>query len=104
MWTIIKSPTVTMSQQSKLNCPICNVSCHIITVHGTNGQERKCSLAKAPFAPLSMQPEPPHTQTNSAPGQSGYTVPETLSLPEQSKLPNPTTDENGDKLILSSHP
>ena len=104
MWTIIKSPTITMSQQLKLNCPICNyprltnLSRHIITVHGINGQERKRLLAKARFATLSTQPEQPLSQTDSTPGQSGYTVPETSSLPEQSKLPNPT-DENEDKLI-----
>ena len=39
------------------------------------------------------------TQTDSTPGQCGYTVPETSSLPEQGKLPNPTSDENEDKLI-----
>ena len=56
-------------------------------------------LAKARFAALSTQPEQPHSQTDSKPEQCGYTVPETSSLPEQSKLPNPTSDENEDKLI-----
>ena len=94
-----------MSQQLKLNCPICNyprftnLSHHLITVHGINGQERKCLLAKAHFAALSTQPEQPHPQSDSTPGQCRYGVPKTSSLPEQSKLPNPTSDENEDDLI-----
>ena len=56
-------------------------------------------LGKSRFVALSTQPEQPHSQTDSTPGQCGYTVPETSSLPEQSKLPNPTSDENKDKLI-----
>ena len=94
-----------MSQQLKLNCPICNyhrltnLSRHITTVHGINGQERKCLLAKARFAALSMQPEQPHPQSDSTPGQYRYAVPETTSLPEQRKLPNPASDENEDELI-----
>ena len=44
-----------MSHQLKLNCQICkyprltNLSRHLTTVHGINGQERKCLLAKARF-------------------------------------------------------
>ena len=52
-----------MSYQRKLNCPICdfprltNLSRHLTTVHGINGQERKCLLAKARFSVLSTQPD-----------------------------------------------
>ena len=95
-----------MSQQLKLNCPICNyprltnLSRHITTVHGINGQERKCLLAKARFAALSTQPEQLHSQSDSTPGQCGYDVHETSSLPEQRQPPQcPTSDENEDELI-----
>ena len=94
-----------MSHQLKLNCPICNyprltnLSRHLTTVHGINGQERKCLLAKAHFSVLSRQPEQPHLQSDSTPGQCRYTVPETTSLPEQRQLSNPTSDENEDELI-----
>ena len=94
-----------MSQQLKLNCPTCNyprltnLSRHKTTVHGIYGQERKCLLAKARFAALSTQPEQPHPQSDSTPGQCRYAVPETSSLPEQSKLPNSTSEENEDELI-----
>ena len=94
-----------MSHQLKLNCPICNyprltyLSRHLTTVHGINGQERKCLLAKARFSVLSSQPEQPHPQSDSTPGQCGYTIPETTSLPERRQLPNPTSDENEDELI-----
>ena len=94
-----------MSHQLKLNCPICNyprltnLSRHLRTVGGINGQERKYLLAKAHFSVLSSQPERPHPQSDSTPGQCRYTVPETTSLPEQTQLPNTTSDKNEDKLI-----
>ena len=45
--------------------PICNyptltdLNCHLTTVDGINVQERKCLLAKAHFAVLSMKPDQP---------------------------------------------
>ena len=45
-----KSPTVTMSHQLKLNCPICNyprlanLSDQLTKVHDINGQDRKSLL------------------------------------------------------------
>ena len=54
-----------MPQQEKLNCSICsyprltNLSDHLTKVHGINGQERKCLMAKARFAILSMHPNQP---------------------------------------------
>ena len=64
-------------------------------------------MAKARFAVLSTQPDQAHPsvpQSDSTPGQCGYTIPETSSLPEQRKLPNPIppnsiSDENEDELI-----
>ena len=53
-----------MPHQPKLNSPICNyprltnLSDHLTKVHGINGQERKCLLAKARFAVLCTQPDP----------------------------------------------
>ena len=97
-----------MSHQLKSNCHICNfprltnLSHHLTTVHDIDGQERKCLLAKARFAVLSRQPEQPHPsvpQSDSMPGQCRYIVPETSSIPEQKKLPNPRSDKNEDKLI-----
>ena len=94
-----------MSQQLKMNCPTCNyprltdLSQHITTVHGINGQEKKCLLAKARFAALFLQPEQPYSQSDSTPGQCGYAVPETSSSPEQRQPPNLTSDENEDELI-----
>ena len=52
-----------MSYRRKLNCPICNyprlanLSDHLTKVHGINGQETKCLLAKARFSVLSSQPD-----------------------------------------------
>ena len=96
-----------MSYQRKLNCPICefprltNLSRHLTTVHGINGQERKCLLAKARFSVLSTQPDQSQPST---PTQFGNRLPKTSPLPEQKKLPNPiptnsTSDENEDQLI-----
>ena len=99
---------VSMSHQLKLNCPICNyprlanLSDHLTKVHGINRQERKILLRRARFSVLSRQPEQPHSsepQSDSAPAQCGYIVPETSSLPEQRQPPNPTSDENEDELI-----
>ena len=61
----IKSQTVTMSYQLKLNCPICNypkltnLSRHLTTVHGISGKERKALLLRARFSILSTQPDQP---------------------------------------------
>ena len=102
-----------MSYQLKLNCPICeyprltNLSHHLTTVHGINGQERKCLFAKACFSVLSTQPDQPQPsipEAHSTPTQFGNSLPKTRPLPEQKKLPNPipansTSDENEDELI-----
>ena len=102
-----------MSYQLKLNCPICefprltNLSRHLTTVHGINGQERKCLLAKARFSVLSTQPDQPQPsipEAHSTLSQFGNSLPKTSPLPEQKKLPNPipansTSDENEDELI-----
>ena len=96
-----------MSYQRKLNCPICdfprltNLSRHLTTVHGINGQERKCLLAEARFSVLSTQPDQSQPST---PTQFGNSLPKTSPLPEQKKLPNSiptnsTSDENEDQLI-----
>ena len=53
-----------------------NLSIHLTTVHGINGQERKRLLAKARFSVLFSQPEQPLPQSDSTPMQCGYTVPE----------------------------
>ena len=102
-----------MSYRRKLNCPICNyprlanLSDHLTKVHGINGQERKCLLAKARFSVLSSQPDqsqPSIPKTDSSPEQYGKSLPKTPPLPEQKKLPNPVpsnsaSDGNGDELI-----
>ena len=102
-----------MSHQLKLNCSVCNyprltnLSDHLTKVHGINGQERKCLLAKTRFAVLSTQPDQPQPsipQLHSTPAQFCNSFPKTSSLPEQKKLPNPvpynpTSDENKDELI-----
>ena len=96
-----------------MNCPICNyprltnLSDHLTKVHGINGQERKCLLAKARFSVLSTQPDQPQPsipEAHSTPTQFGKSLPKTPPLPEQKKLPNPvpsksTSDENEDELI-----
>ena len=96
-----------------MNCPICNyprlanLSDHLTKVHGINGQERKCLLAKARFSVLSWQPDQPQPsipEAHSTPTQFGNSLPKTLPLPEQKNLPNPvpsnsTSDENEDELI-----
>ena len=87
-----------MSNQLKLNCPICNyprlanLSDHLTKVHGINGPERKCLLAKAHFTVLSKQPDQPQPsipQLDSTQAQFGNSLPKTSSLSEQKKLPNP---------------
>ena len=102
-----------MSYQRKLNCPICNyprlanLSDHLTKVHGINGQERKCLLAKARFSVLSMQPDrsqPSIPEARSTPRQFGSSLPKTSPPREQKKLPNPipsnsASDENEDELI-----
>ena len=96
-----------------MNCPICNyprlanLSDHLTKVHGINGQERKCLLAKAQFSALSMQPDqsqPSIPEAHSTPTQFGNSLPKAPPLPEQKKLPNPVqansaSDRNEDKLI-----
>ena len=81
-----KRETVTMPQQRKLDCPICNysrpanLSDHLTKVHGINGQERKCLLAKARFLVLSMQPDQPQPfipEVDSIPQQFGNSLPKT---------------------------
>ena len=98
----------TMSQQRKLNCPICNcpkltnLSRHLTTVHGISGKERKALLLRARFSVLSTQPDQPQPSipvADSKPTQFGNSLPKTSSLPEKKKLPNPTSDENEDELI-----
>ena len=97
-----------MSQQRKLNRPICNyprltnISRHLTTVHGISDKERKALLLRARFSPLSTQPDQPQLSiplADSTPAQFGNSLPKTSSLPEQMKLPNPTSDENEDELI-----
>ena len=88
-----------------MNYPICNyprltkLSRHLTTVHGINGQDTKCLFAKERFAALSTQPDQPQPSICSATTQFCNSLPETSSLPEQKKLPNPTSDENEDELI-----
>ena len=102
-----------MSQQRKLECPICrhprltNLGHHLTTVHSINGQERKSLLRRARFSVLSMlpdQPQPSIPKTDSSAEQYGKSLPKTPPLPEQKKLPNPVpsnsaSDGNGDELI-----
>ena len=102
-----------MSYQQKLDCPICNyprlanLSDHLTKVHGINGQERKCLLAKARFSVFSTQPDQPKPsipETHSTHVQFGKSLPKTPPLPEQKKLPNPvpsnsTSDQNEEQLI-----
>ena len=98
---------VTMSDRRKLNCPICeyprlaNLSDHLTKLHGINGQERKCLLAKARFSVLSSQPDQLEPSSST---QFDNSLPKTSPLPEQKKLPNPiptnsASDENEDELI-----
>ena len=102
-----------MPQQRKLDCPICyhprltNLSDHLIRSHKSFLAKEESFISKSTFLILSRQPEQPHSsepQSDFTPGQCGYTVPETSSLPEQRKLPNLvpsnfTSDENEDELI-----
>ena len=96
-----------------MNCPICesprlaNLSDHLTKVHGINGQERKCLLAKTCFSVLSTQPNQPQPsipEAHSTPTQFGNSLPKTSPPSEQKKLPNPipsnsASDENEDELI-----
>ena len=100
--------SVTMSHQLKLNCPICNypkltnLSHHLTTVHGISGKERKALLLRAHFSVSSTQsdqPQPSIPEADSTPTQFGNSLPKTSPLPEQNKLPNPTSDQTEDNLI-----
>ena len=84
-----KSQTVTISQQRKLKCPICNypkltdLSRHVTTVHGISDKERKALLLRARFLPSSTQqdrPQPSIPSADSALTQFGNSLPKT-SLP-----------------------
>ena len=102
-----------MSQQRKLECPICrhprltNLGCHLTTVHDISGKERKSLLQIARFSVLSThpdQPQPSIPKMDSSAEQYGKSLPKTPPLPEQKKLPNPVpsnsaSDGNGDELI-----
>ena len=97
-----------MPLQRKLDCLICNhpiltnLSDHLIHSPNISGKERKALLQRPRFSVLSTQPDQPQPsipQSDSTPGQCWYAIPETSSLPEQKKLPNPTSDENEDELI-----
>ena len=46
-----------------------------------------------------MQPDQPQPQSDSTLAQFVSSLPKSSSLPEQKKLPNPTSDENEDELI-----
>ena len=96
-----------------MNCPICNypkltnLSCHLTTVHGISGKERKALLLRARLSVLSMQPDHPQSsipEAISTPKQFGNSLPKTSPLPEQKELPNPvppnsTSDQTEDDLI-----
>ena len=81
-----------MSYRQKLNCPTCNyprlanLSDHLTKVHGINGEETKCLLAKARFSVLSSQPDqsqPSIPKIDSTPEQFGKSLPKTPPLLEQ---------------------
>ena len=104
----LKIQTVTMSHQLKLNCPICNysrltnLSRHLTTVHAISGKERKTLLLRACFSVSSMQPDQPQPsipEADSTPTQFGNSLPKTSPLPQQKKLPNPTSDQTAEDLI-----
>ena len=97
-----------MSHQLKLNCPICNypkltnLSRHLTTVHDISDKERKASLLRARFSVSSTQPDQPQPSIPEAdfmPTQFGNSLPKSSLLTEQSKIPNPASDENEDELI-----
>ena len=97
-----------MFHQLKLNCPICNypkptnLSRHLTTVHGISGKERKALLLRARFSVSSTQrdqPQPYIPEADSTPTQFGDSLPKTSPLPEQKKLPNPTSDQTENELI-----
>ena len=86
-----------MSQQRKLNCPICNypkltnLSRHLTTVHSISGKERKCLMSMS-----CKNGEPSICSTTT---HFGNSLPKKSSLPEQRQLPNPASKENKDELI-----
>ena len=92
-----------MPQQRKLDCPICNhrrltnVSDHLTRSHNISGKEKKALLRRYVFfSVLSRQPEQPHPsvpQSDSTPGQCGYTVPGTSSLPSKGNYTKPNTTQ-----------
>ena len=102
-----------MSQQRKLECPICrhprltNLGRHLTTVYDISGKERKSLLRRARFSSSSMLPDqsqPSAPRLDSTQVQFGNSLPKTSSLLEQKKLPNPvpfnsTSDESEDELI-----
>ena len=105
-----------------MNCPICNypkltnLSHHLttvngingqerkallLTVHGINGPERKALLLRACFSVFSRQtdhPQPSIPEAIYTLTQSGNSFLKT-SLTEQRKLPNLTSDQTEDNLI-----
>ena len=97
-----------MPQQRKLDCPICNhprltnLSDHLIHSHNISVKERKALLRRARFSVLSRQPDQPKPsipEAISTPTQFGNSLLKTSSLTEQTKLPNPTSDQTEDDLI-----
>ena len=84
----------TMSQQRKLDCPICNhseltnLSDHLIHSHNVYGKKKKTLLRRARFSVLSMQPDQSQQsipQSDSTPAQFGNSLPKASSLPEQTQ-------------------
>ena len=107
----IKSQAVTMPQQRKLDCPICNhprltnLSDHLIHSHNISGKERKALLRRARSSVLSPQPDQPQAsipEADSTPTQFSSSLPKTSPLPKQKKLLNPvpsssSSDQNEDQ-------
>ena len=80
-----------MSHQLKLNCPICNYP-----------KLTNLTNLRAHFSVSSTQadhPQPSIPEGISTPTQFGNSLPKTSPLPEQKKLPNPTSDQTKDELI-----
>ena len=99
----------TMPQQGKLDCSTCNhprltnLSDHLIHI---SVKERKALLRGARFSVLSKQPEQPKPsipEAISTPTQFGNSLLKTSSLTEQTKLPNPASDQTEDDLIPSPY-
>ena len=84
-------------------CPVCehprvvNLSDDLIRSHNISGKERKALLRRARFRAMSCKNGEPSICSTTT--QFGNTAPKTSPLPEQRKLPNPTSDENEDELI-----